>query len=226
MSGRIRVLVADDHAILRSGLRMLIRAEPDMEVVGEATDLDETIRLSQSLAPDVITLDLSMPGSTGLASVEKLRAAAPTARIVVLTMHDDAAYVRGALALGASGYLAKSAADSALIGAIRTVARGGLFVDVNDAGAARAAEQASPAAAPAPGTAAASPLSTLSTREREVLGLVARGHTNREIAEQLSLSVKTVEGYRSRGMRKLGLTSRADITRVAIELGLLAPPSS
>jgi len=224
MSGRIRVLVADDHAILRSGLRMLIRAERDLELVGEAPDLDETIRLAQSLAPDVITLDLSMPGSTGLASVEKLRAAAPTARIVVLTMHDDAAYVRGALALGASGYLAKSAADSALIGAIRTVARGGLFVDVNDAGAARAAEQASPAAAPAPGT-AASPLSTLSTREREVLGLVARGHTNREIAEQLSLSVKTVEGYRSRGMRKLGLTSRADITRVAIELGLLGPQS-
>ena len=216
MKGTIRVLIADDHAILRSGLRMLIRAEPDMEVVGEATDLDETIRLARSLAPNVVTLDLSMPGSTGLASVEKLRAAVPSARIVVLTMHDDAAYVRSAIALGASGYLAKSAADSTLIGAIRSVARGGLFIDVIDA-----ARHKAP-----PDAARASTLSTLSAREREVLGLVALGHTNREIAALLSLSVKTVEGYRSRVMRKLGLTSRADITRVAIELGLLGPQSS
>ena len=216
MSGRIRVLVADDHAILRSGLRMLIRAERDLELVGEAPDLDETIRLAQSLAPDVITLDLSMPGSTGLASVEMLREAVPAARIVVLTMHDDAAYVRSAIALGASGYLAKSAADSTLIGAIRSVARGGLFIDVIDAARLKAP----------PDAARASTLSTLSAREREVLGLVALGHTNREIAALLSLSVKTVEGYRSRVMRKLGLTSRADITRVAIELGLLGPQSS
>jgi two-component system response regulator NreC len=220
MSDLIRVLVADDHAILRSGLRMLIGAESDMEVVGEAADLDATIRLARSLDPDVVTLDLSMPGSTGLASVEKVRAAAPAARVVVLTMHDDTAYVRNALALGASGYLAKSAADSTLIRAIRAVARGGLFVDVNDANAAAAAARTLP---PADG---ASPLSTLSAREREVLERVALGHTNREIAEQLSLSVKTVEGYRARVMSKLGLTSRADITRVAIELGLLAPQSS
>jgi len=216
MRGKIRVLIADDHAILRSGLRMLIRAEPDMEVVGEATDLEETIRRARSLAPNVVTLDLSMPGSTGLASVEMLREAVPAARIVVLTMHDDAAYVRSAIALGASGYLAKSAADSTLIGAIRSVARGGLFIDVIDA-----ARLTAP-----PDAARASTLSTLSAREREVLGLVALGHTNREIAALLSLSVKTVEGYRSRVMRKLGLTSRADITRVAIELGLLGPQSS
>jgi two-component system, NarL family, response regulator NreC len=220
MSDRIRVLVADDHAILRSGLRMLIGAEPDMEVVGEAADLAETIRLARSLEPGVVTLDLSMPGSTGLASIEKLRAAAPASRIVVLTMHDDAAYVRNALALGATGYLAKSAADATLIRAIRAVARGGLFVDVNDADAAATAAQTSPAAG------GASPLATLSAREREVLERVALGHTNREIAQQLSLSVKTVEGYRSRVMSKLGLTSRADLTRVAIELGLLAPQSS
>lgn len=220
MSDRIRILVADDHAILRSGLRMLIGAEPDMEVVGEAADLDETIRLARSLDPDVITLDLSMPGSSGLASVGKVRAAAPAARVIVLTMHDAAAYVRNALALGATGYLAKSAADSTLIRAIRAVARGGLFVDVNDANAADAAARTLP---PANG---ASPLSTLSAREREVLERVALGHTNREIAEQLSLSVKTVEGYRARVMNKLGLTSRADLTRVAIELGLLAPQSS
>lgn len=220
MSDRIRVLVADDHAILRSGLRMLIGAEPDMEVVGEAADLAETIRLARSLEPGVVTLDLSMPGSTGLASIEKLRAAAPASRIVVLTMHDDAAYVRNALALGATGYLAKSAADATLIRAIRAVARGGLFVDVNDADAAATAAQTLPVAG------GASPLATLSAREREVLERVALGHTNREIAQQLSLSVKTVEGYRSRVMSKLGLTSRADLTRVAIELGLLAPQSS
>jgi two-component system response regulator NreC len=219
MRPRIRVLVADDHAILRSGLRLLIGAERDMEVVGEAGDLGETIGLAKALAPDVVTLDLGMPGSTGLESIEKLRAAAPSARIIVLTMHDDAAYVRAALAIGASGYLAKSAADAALIAAIRTVARGRIFVDAHDAGPIQAGVKTAPA------TTSESPLEALSPREREVLALVALGHTNREIAQQLSLSVKTVEGYRSRAMQKLGLSSRADVTRVAIALGLRPPAS-
>lgn len=217
MAGPIRVLIADDHAILRSGLRLLIGAERDMEVVGETDDLDETLRSAKTLAPDVITLDLSMPGSSGLASIEALRAVAPASRIVVLTMHDDPAFVRSAMALGASGYLAKSAAHTAVIGAIRAVSRGRLFVDVRDTEQAsqRGAHEAPPR----------SPLSTLGAREREVLGLVALGHTNRAIAERLSISVKTVETHRARVMQKLGLTNRADLTRVAIELGLLGPPA-
>lgn len=216
MAGLIRVLIADDHAILRSGLRLLIAAEPDLEVVGEAGDFGETIRLARSLRPDVVTLDLSMPGGSGLASIERLRAAVPDTRVIVLTMHDDPAYARSALAVGASGYLAKSAADDALIGAIRSVHRGRIFVDVPDA-------PPGDALARKTGTTAGddAPLTRLSAREREVLGLLALGHTNRAIAEQLGLSTKTVETYRARVLEKLGLETRADLTRVAMELGLL-----
>jgi two-component system response regulator NreC len=221
---RIRVFLADDHAILRSGLRLLIDAQPDMQVVGEAGSADEAVREAASLAPDVVTLDLSMPGGPGLRAIERLRSAAPAARVLVLTMHDDPAYVRSALAAGAAGYLVKSAADTALIGGIRAVHRGHLFVDVPrspalDAliGSARVAEDAS------------SPLASLSAREREVMALVAQGHTNQAVADRLGLSVKTVESYRARLMQKLGLESRADLTRLAADLGLLdrggdAPP--
>ena len=216
MSRRIRVLVADDHAILRSGLRLLIQGQPDLEVVGEAGDFGEVIRLAGILSPDVITLDLGMPGGSGLAAIERLRAVAPSVKIVVLTMHDDPAYVRSALAAGAVGYLAKSAADAALIGAIRAVHRGRVFIDV-EGGA-----PGSSLLAPSSGEAGAqAPIATLSAREREVLVLVAQGHTNQAIADRLRLSVKTVESYRSRLMQKLGLTNRAELTRLAMELGLL-----
>jgi len=215
MSEKIRVLVADDHAILRSGLRLLIDAEPDLAVVGEAGDFGEAIRLATSLHPDVVTLDLSMPGGSGLASIERLRAAAPAARVLVLTMHDDPAYVRSALAVGASVYVAKSAADDALIGAIRSVHRGRLFVDVPGVGGGEV---------PGPKASGETPLERLSAREREVLGLLALGHTNRAIAERLGLSTKTVETYRARVLEKLGLETRADLTRVALDLGILPRP--
>ena len=211
-----RVLIADDHAILRSGLRLLIGGQPDMEVVGEAGDFDEAIRLAKALRPDVVTLDLTMPGGSGLGAIEKLRAAAPSVRIVVLTMHEDPAYVRSALAAGASGYLVKSAADSALIAAIRAVARGRIFIEVQDREATRALMT--------PGRSApeeAAPIATLSEREREVWVLLAQGHTNQAVADRLGLSVKTIESYRARLMQKLGLTNRAELTRLAIELGLL-----
>jgi len=212
----IRVLVADDHAILRSGLRLLISAQPDMEVVGEAGSFTEAISLAKSLLPDVVTLDLSMPGGAGLGAIEELRAAAPAARILILTMHEDPAYVRSALAAGASGYLVKSAADSALIAAIRAVERGRVFIEVQN----REAMQAlmAPARAASEGPA---PIATLSAREREVLVLVAQGHTNQAVADRLALSVKTVESYRARLMQKLGLTNRAELTRLAIDLGLV-----
>jgi len=212
----IRVLLVDDHAILRSGLRLLIDAQPDLEVVGEAGDFEEAIRLSKSLLPDVITLDLTMPGGSGLAAIEALLAAAPGVRILVLTMHEDPAYVRSALAAGASGYLVKSAADSALIAAIRAVERGRFFVEVQNREAMEALVTPERVGSGAPG-----PIAMLSAREREVLVLLAQGHTNQAIADRLELSVKTVESYRARLMQKLRLKNRAELTRLAIDLGLV-----
>jgi DNA-binding NarL/FixJ family response regulator len=221
VSAEIRVLVADDHAILRSGLRLLISGQPDMEVVGEAGDFEQAIRLAKALRPDVVTLDLSMPGGAGLGAIEKLRAVAPGTRIVILTMHEDPAYVRSALAAGASGYLAKSAADSALIAAIRAVQRGRVFIEVQNREAMQALMTPDRVASEGP-----APIAMLSAREREVLVLVAQGHTNQAIADRLSLSVKTVESYRARLMQKLGLTNRAELTRLAIDLGLVGPTGS
>lgn len=220
MTPPIRVLLADDHTILRSGLRLLLGGHPDFEVVGEAGSFDEAVALAASLAPDVVTLDLTMPGGSGLAAIERLRAAAPGARVLVLTMHEDPAYVRAAIASGAAGYLVKSAADSTLIDALRAVNRGRLFIEVDDA---RATETLVSTSAPGGGP---SPVSTLSSREREVLVQLARGHTNQEIADRLGLSVKTIESYRARLMQKLGLGTRAELTRLAMELGLVGPGAS
>ena len=216
MGSPIRVLVADDHAILRAGLRLMIGGQTDMEVIGEAGDFDEALRLARSSLPEVITLDLTMPGGSGLAAIEKLKVAAPATRIVVLTMHEDPAYVRSALAAGASGYLVKSAADSALIEAIRAVHRGRIFVEIQDTRTGESLVAAGPATPQAP-----APVQTLSARERQVLIFVAQGHTNQAVADRLRLSVKTVESYRSRLMQKLGLTSRAELTRLAMDLDLL-----
>jgi len=213
---RTRVLLVDDHALLRSGLRLLIGAQPDLEVVGEAGDLAQALGLARSLHPDVVTLDLTMPGGSGLAAIEALRAAAPGVRILVLTMHEDPALVRSALAAGASGYLAKSAADSALIAAIRAVERGRFFVEVQNREAMEALVTPGRVDSGAP-----APIAMLSGREREVLVLLAQGHTNQAIADRLELSVKTVESYRARLMQKLGLKNRAELTRLAIDLGLV-----
>lgn len=212
---RTTVMIVDDHAMVRKGLRMLIESQHDLQVVGEAGSMREAIELGSRVKPQVVTLDLSMPGPSGVASVERLRAAIPGVRIVVVTMHEDAAYVRAAMAMGASGYVIKGAADTELISAIRAVARGRVFIDVGDAATLESI------LAPTASSAGKTPIETLSEREREVLAKVARGYTNQQIADEISLSVKTVESYRARLMKKLGLKDRSDLVRLAIELGLV-----
>ena len=218
MAAPIRVVLADDHAILRSGLRLLLGSQPGIEVVGEAGTFAETRRVVEATAPDVVVLDLSMPDGSGLSAISELRACAPTTRILVLTMHDDEAYVRTALAAGAAGYLVKSAADESLLAAVRAVHQGGFFVEVREAGP-------DAATTPTPVPEERTPLASLSRRERQVMAAVAAGHTNREVAEALGLGVETVESYRARLMQKLGLATRAELTRLAVELGVLSGTS-
>jgi DNA-binding NarL/FixJ family response regulator len=198
---------------------MLIGSQRDLEVVGEASDGDEVVRKVALLRPDVALVDISMPGSSGIKAIERIRAAAPATRVLVLTMHDMPAYLRAALAAGASGYVVKRAADSALLAAIRDVHAGRTALDpelaasVVQGGLRRR------------GAAAASP-PPLSQREREVLELVAQGYTNQQIADHLGLSVKTVETYRARLVEKLGLQSRAELVRYALDSGLFGGDAS
>jgi two-component system response regulator NreC len=211
----IRVFIADDHAVLRAGLKLLINAQPDMEVVGDAADGPETVRRAPATAPDVVLLDLSMPGARYTHTIEQL---APKARVLVLTMHDDPAYARTALQAGASGYIVKQAADVELLTAIRTVHRGRTFVDLTrPSEAARSAALRQSAARPP-----AEPSQPLSPREAEVLRLLAQGHTNQEAADRLAVSVKTIETHRRRLREKLGRRSRAQLFRFAVESGLLS----
>lgn len=214
-----RILLVDDHAVLRSGLRLLLDAQADLNVVGEAGDGHDAVTLARGLQPDLVLLDLNMPGGSGMAALTEIRKVAPTARVLILTMHDDEGYLRQALRSGASGYVLKKAADSELLSAIRAVMRGEVYVHasltrallddlVADGGRAQ----------PSSGT---DLWIALSEREYEVLKGVARGHTNAEIAQRLSLSVKTVETYRARGMEKLGLRTRAQLFQAALAKGLL-----
>lgn len=210
----IRILLVDDHAVLRAGLRLLLDAQTDMQVIGEASDGSEALQLCETLNPDLVLLDLSMPGLGGLDTIPVMRKAAPTARILVLTMHDDESYLKGALRSGASGYVLKKAADSELLSAVRTVLRGELYVHPSLTRA--LAGDLLP-----PPDQLSDPWASLTDREREVLIGVARGLTAAEIAEKLSLSPKTVETYRARGMEKLGLRSRAALVQYALTHQLL-----
>ncbi|GAB4410156.1 MAG: response regulator transcription factor [Anaerolineae bacterium] len=210
----LRVFVADDHGVLRAGLRLLIDAQPDMQVVGEAGNGSSTLQRVTELQPDLILLDLTMPGLGGLEILPLLRQRAPASRILILTMHDNEGYLRQALAAGAAGYVLKGAVDSELLNAIRAVARGETYI--HSAITHKLLESIQPSPAPSD-----DPWESLSSRELEVLRLVALGYTNSEIAEQLSISVKTVETYRARGMEKLNLRTRAELVRAAIAKGLL-----
>ncbi len=213
----IRVLLVDDHAVLRAGLRLLLESQPDLKVVGEAEDGRTALNLASDLRPDLILLDLTMPGLGGLEVLGRLRAVAPSARVLILTMHDDASYLRQALQQGACGYMLKKAADTELIAAVRAVLRGEIYLHPSMTKA--VLEGILP---PEASAAHIDPWSTLTERERETLTLVARGHTSAEIGDRLSLSAKTVETYRARGMEKLGLRSRAALVQFALARGLLS----
>lgn len=217
---KLRIVIADDHAVLRAGLRALLNTQTDMEVVGEAGDGAEALTKSRELQPDMVLLDLAMPAHGGLAAIAKITAACPSARVLVLTMYDDPAYIRSVMDAGGAGYVVKTAADTELLTAIRAVAEGHMFMNLQVAAQAfqtslRGQEECQ--------TGPAKSINLLSEREREVLNFVAHGQTNKEIADRLNLSVKSVETYRARLMDKLGLRSRADLVRYAMDGGLLLP---
>jgi two-component system, NarL family, response regulator NreC len=216
---KIRVMIVDDHAILRAGLRMLVNAQADMEVVSEAPDGENAVQEVLETKPDVTLLDLTMPRVGGMKALQEIARNCRGTRVLVLTMHDDPAYLRSALAAGASGYLLKRAVDSELIAAIRAVHRGGIFVDPRLANIlvqdvlAKKGTKAGPTR----------PVNILSDRELQVLSLVARGYSSAQIAKQIFVGVKTVETYRSRFAEKLGLRTRSDVIRFAVQMGLLTP---
>ncbi len=214
MTQPIRILLADDHAVLRAGLKALLNAQPDMQIVGEAGDGQVCLEVATQLQPDLILLDLHMPRCNGLEALTALKRQVPHSRVLVLTMHDDAQYLRQVLAGGGAGYVLKQAADTELLTAIRTVYNGGVFLHPQHT------KILLDALTPAPAPEADS-LTRLSERELEVLRLIALGYANKEIADTLYLSVKTVETYKARLMEKLGLKSRAALVRFALEHGLL-----
>jgi DNA-binding NarL/FixJ family response regulator len=208
----IRVLVVDDHAVVRSGLRLLVDAQPDMEAVGEAESAERAVFEALAGKPDVVLMDLVMPGRGGIEGMPAVLEAAPGAKVLVLSMQDDPRYVREAFAAGASGYVLKEAADTELVTAVRAVAGGERYVHPS-LGARMIAAEAEAAA-----RAEADPLSD---REHEVLRLLALGHTNQEIASALYISVRTAETHRAHIMQKLRLKSRADLVRYALNEGIL-----
>lgn len=216
MSTPVRILLADDHAVLRSGLRLLLTNANEYEVVGEASSGIETLSLAEQLQPDLILLDLSMPALGGLEALPTLRKLVPSARILILTMHDDPQYLRQALKHGANGYVLKKAADTELLSAMRSVLRGEVYVHPSMTRV--LLEDMLPASQSAKKE---DTWGNLSEREQEVLKMVALGHTSAEIAEQLNLSAKTVETYRARGMEKLGLRTRAALVKFALQEGLI-----
>ena len=213
--GKIRVLIVDDHAVLRSGLHLLLDAQSDIEVVGEAGDVKEAVFETRDKQPDVVLMDVVMPGQTGIEGVPLVLKEAPEAKVLVLSMQDDPRYVHEAFAAGAAGYILKEAVDAEVVGAIQRVAAGDHYVHPALGARLVAAE------AEAKAREAADPLSD---REREVMRLLALGHTNQEIAKMLFISVRTAETHRAHIMQKLRITTRAELVRYALTQGLLEAP--
>ncbi len=204
---RVRVLIADDHALVRSALKSLLEAQPDLEVVGEAEDGAAALECCRRLAPDVVIMDLAMPGRGGINATDDLRREMPGTKVLVLTMHDDDAYLRLARLAGAAGFVLKKSLATELIRAIRAVAAGQHYFPTADT-------------APPPRFRGGL-LERITEREREVLALIALGHTTAEISVKLRISEKTVESHRAHIIEKLGLRSRAELVRFALEHGLL-----
>lgn len=201
---RIRVALADDHPVVLAGVKALIQAAPEMDLVGEAADGDAALKLILESTPDVVVIDISMPRLTGLELVQRVGQERGAVKMLVLTVHEDRAYVQKVLGAGARGYLLKRSAAEELVRAIRAVHAGGLYVDPAIAG--KFVQTGTGDSVPADGLG-------LSDREEEVLKLAAQGHTNKETAARLGLSIKTVESYKARAMEKLGLKTRAEIVR-------------
>jgi len=214
MATPLRILLADDHAIVRQGLRLLIDSQSDMTVVGEAADGDAVVAQAQTLQHDVVLMDISMPGISGLAATRTLKQRQPGVVVLVLTRHEEDAYLQALLRAGASGYVLKQSPPPQLLQAIRAVASGGIYLD--PAITARVADGLLDA-----GQGRRAPAAAISDRESEVLRLVAVGHSNKEIADRLTISIKTVEVHKANAMRKLGLSGRVDLIRYGVLQGWL-----
>jgi len=212
MPGSINVQLCDDHALVRSGLRRLVDADPGLTVIGEAANADEAVEQVRAGQPDVLLLDVVMPGRSGIDALPEITAASPNTKVLVLSMQDDPVYVRQAFAAGAQGYLLKEAADTELVHAIREVAAGRRYVHPLLGARLAAAQGVTEKKADA---------DPLSERERDVLRLLALGHTNQEIAQLLFISIRTAETHRARIMQKLGLRTRAELVRHALAAGEL-----
>jgi two-component system response regulator NreC len=208
----IRAIVVDDHAVVRSGIKLLLDREDDIEVVGEAGSAKDAIFEVRAQKPDVLLLDVVMPGESGIEVLPKLLKESSETKVLVLSMQDDPSYVREAFAAGASGYVLKEAADEEVVAAVREIASGGSYVHPALGARMVAAEAAERAAAEA---------DPLSEREREVLRLLALGHTNQEISKLLFISVRTAETHRAHIMQKLRISTRAELVRYALAQGLL-----
>ncbi len=207
----IKILLADDHALVRSGFKMILDAQPDMQIVGEAGNGREAVELAEKLQPDLIVMDVTMPELNGIEATRRAATAAPRARVLALSMHKDAVYVREILRAGARGYLLKDSADADLLAAVRAVAKGEGYLSpgVSDAVLTDYRKHVT------------DPLDLLTSREREVLQMIAEGKTNKEIATALNLSVYTVEAHRGRIMEKLNLHSTGELVRFALRSGLI-----
>jgi two-component system response regulator NreC len=210
----IKVLIADDHAIVRAGLRALIGAEAGMELVGEAAGGYEAIALVEKIRPEVLVLDISMPDLDGISVTRNIRPRFPDLRILVLTLHEDEALLKEAIKAGAAGYILKRAAETELISAIQAILRGDLYVDQSMVRALLGESRQAP-------TLQSSSVETLTLREKEILKLIVEGYTNRQIGEHLVISIRTVEGHRANISDKLGLHSRVELVRYAREHGMI-----
>ncbi|HYS80686.1 MAG TPA: response regulator transcription factor [Anaeromyxobacteraceae bacterium] len=210
---KIRVLIADDHAILREGVRALLAVTPDIEVVGQAADGREAIEACKKLDPDVVLMDIAMPGLGGLEATIEIRKQGLRSRVLILSQYDDREYVRRLLKAGVSGYVLKKSAGSELVGAIRAVHKGGLVLDPEVARAAMAESDGQ--------RTGGDPYETLTDREKQVFRLVAEGRSNKEVADDLGISVKTAMSHREHVMEKLDLHNRTELVRLALKLGVI-----